>query len=223
MRRTSVSSRRSSLVRLRLGRCLRPGTSPPQNQCSEERVRLQNANAARAGDAIYPFRVGLRGYEHWESDLREIIDLDFDLYRLSISWARLFPNGFEDEHNTDGVAYYDRVIRCLTDAGIRAFITINHYVLPVAVVDKYGGWKNRDVIDLYLKMAEYVVGRWREEVNYCLLINEINAEYFSPFNGFGITGSDDHVYGYEFCIQWSSLSNGSTGSDCADGKSIVDY
>ena len=157
---------------------------------------VENAKEARADDAVYPFRVGSRGYEHWKSDLRQIIDLGLDIYRLSISWARLFPTGFEDEPNPVGVAYYDRVIRCLTDAGIRIFITINHYALPLAIVDKYGGWKHRDVIDLYLKMAKYVVDRWGSEVDYWLPINEINAGYFSPFNGLGIIGNDDHVYDY---------------------------
>lgn len=157
---------------------------------------VEHAKGARAGDALFPFRVGSRGYEHRETDLREIIDLGLDIYRLSISWARLFPTGFEGQPNPDGVAYYDRIISTLTNAGIRIFITINHYALPVAIVDKYGGWQHRDVIALYLKMAKFVVERWGDDVNYWLPINEINAGYFSPYNGLGITASDDYAYDY---------------------------
>jgi 6-phospho-beta-glucosidase len=60
-----------------------------------------------------------------------------DVYRLSISWARLFPTGFEDQPNPEGVMYYDRIIRTLAHAGIKVFITINHYAMPIAIVGKY--------------------------------------------------------------------------------------
>ena len=157
---------------------------------------VRNAKNSRSDDCRFPFRMGSRGYEYWESDLHYITSLGLDVYRLSISWARLFPTGFEDQPNPEGVMYYDRIIRTLAHAGIKVFITINHYAMPIAIVDKYGGWRHRDVIDLYLKMAKFVVDRWQENVDYWLPVNEINSGYFSPYNGLGIIGTIDYSYDY---------------------------
>ena len=138
---------------------------------------VQRAKNSSPDDCSFPFRMGSRGYEYWESDLHNIISLGLDICRLSISWSRLFPTGFEDQPNPEGVAYYDRIIRALVNAKIKVFVTINHYAIPIAIIDRYGGWRHRDVIGLYLMMAKFVVNRWRGDVDYWLPINEINSGY----------------------------------------------
>lgn len=38
----------------------------------------------------YPFRVGTKGYEYVEEDLNLLKELGIQIYRFSLSWARLF-------------------------------------------------------------------------------------------------------------------------------------
>ena len=58
---------------------------------------------------FYPFRSGSDGYNHLKEDIQLLKELGIDIYRLSISWARLYPNGDEEEPNIDGIRYYDEV------------------------------------------------------------------------------------------------------------------
>lgn len=164
---------------------------------------LDEAVTATGRDVeLYPFRRGSRGYDLWQVDTDLLIELGIDVYRLSLSWSRLFPTGFEDRPNEAGVRYYDRIIDKLHRAGIRIFITLNHYAMPLELNRAHHGWGSRAVIDSYLRLAEFALRRWGDVVDYWLPINEINAGYFSPFNGLGIVRSPEGDYDY------SSVFNG---------------
>ncbi len=146
---------------------------------------------------FYPFRVGTKGYEYGLQDVALLKELGLDVYRLSISWSRLFPTGEEVEPNPKGVAYYDAILHKLHDAGIKIFVTMNHYAIPLAIVEKYRGWTNRKTIDLYVHFAEFVLGKWGDIVDYWLPFNEINAGYFSPYNGVSLVKPADAGYDYD--------------------------
>jgi beta-glucosidase len=44
-------------------------------------------------------------------------NLNIDAYRFSISWSRIFPEG-SGKINSNGVAYYNRLIDYLIEKGI---------------------------------------------------------------------------------------------------------
>jgi len=52
-------------------------------------------------------------------------------------------------------------------------ITISHYEMPLHLADKYGGWKDRRMIDFYIKFVTAMVKRWKGIVRYWLTFNEI--------------------------------------------------
>lgn len=142
----------------------------------------------------YPFRVGTKGYEHVIEDLELLDELNLDLYRFSISWSRLFPTGEEKEPSKEGIEYYDKIFEFLNQKNIKIFLTMNHYAMPLALVEKYGGWKNRKVVELFVHFSKFVFERWGKYVTYWLPINEINAGYFSPFNGIGLLKEENKDY-----------------------------
>lgn len=146
---------------------------------------------------FYPFRVGTKGYEYGLQDVDLLKDLGLDVYRLSISWARLFPTGEEVTPNPKGVAYYDAILQKLHTAGIKIFLTMNHYAIPLAIVEKYRGWTNRKTIELYVHFAEFVMAEWGDLVDYWLPFNEINAGYFSPYNGVSLVKPENAGYDYD--------------------------
>ena len=152
-------------------------------------------------DLFYPFRKGSRGVDFLEEDIELLAEMGIDLYRFSISWSRLFPNGDELTPNEAGVAYYDRVFKLLKEKNIKIFLTMNHYAVPLNIVEKYDGWKNKETINLYMRFSEYVLTRWGEYVEYFLPFNEINAGYFSPYNGVGLVKEEDGNYSFTDVFQ----------------------
>ena len=58
--------------------------------------------------------------------------------------------------------------------------------MPIYLVEQYGGWKGRECIEHFMRFATFVFERWGNLVEYWLPFNEINAGYFSPYNGVGL-------------------------------------
>lgn len=157
--------------------------------------------AKKSTDHFYPFRKGSDGYHHLDEDIELLKELGLDVYRFSISWARLFPKGDEEQPNEEGIAYYDQIIKKVHAAGIKIFLTMNHYALPLYLVEKYGGWTNRKLIEFYVRFARTIFEKWGEYIDYYLPFNEINAGYFSPYNGVGLLKPETKPYDQSLVFQ----------------------
>lgn len=157
-------------------------------------------------DNYYPFRKGTDGYHHLEEDLKLIKELGLEIYRFSISWSRLFPQGDESKPNEIGVAYYDKIFRFLKENNIKIFLSVTHYAIPLYLVEHYGGWKNKKMIDFYLNYISFIFDRWGSYVDYWLPFNEINTGFFSPFNGVGLI-REDEITPYKYQDIFQSLHN----------------
>lgn len=153
------------------------------------------------GVGNYPFRMGSDGYHHIKEDIALIKELGLDIYRFSISWARIFPNGDEEEANEEGLKFYDGIIKSLKESGIKIFLTMNHYAVPLHLVEKYGGWTNRKMVDFYFKFAKTIMNRWKDDIDFWLPFNEINAGYFSPYNGVGLVKEENKPYDQSLVFQ----------------------
>ena len=183
----------------------RPYKKRTDNATTETRLLTQRIidEAKKGKDTSYPFRYGSKGYYYALEDLDLLKELGIDIYRFSISWARLFPNGDEDKPCKEGLEYYDKIFKKARKLGIRIFLTMNHYALPLHLVEKYGGWTNRKVIDFWLNFAKVVFEMWGDYIDYYLPFNEINAGYFSPYNGVGLVREENS--GYDQSLVFRSL------------------
>ena len=122
----------------------------------------------------YPKRRGIDFYHTYKEDMALFKEMGFKVFRYSISWARLFPNGDDKEPNELGLKFYDSVIdECLKN-GMEPLITISHFDFPIVLVEKFGGWYNRELIDLYLRYCEVIFNRYKGKVKYWVTFNEIN-------------------------------------------------
>lgn len=175
----------------------------PRTETSTTKTRLlsnSDLKDAQNSSDFFPFRVGSKGIQHLEEDLILLLELGIDIYRLSISWSRLFPDNNDSEPSPEGLAYYDKIISFLNHHGIKIFLTMNHYALPLRFINQYGGWQNREVISEYLKLAKTIFSHWGDKIDYYLPFNEINAGYFSPFNGLGVL-REQGCYDYQEIFQ----------------------
>lgn len=122
----------------------------------------------------YPKRRGIDFYHTYKEDMALFKEMGFKVFRYSISWARLFPNGNDKEPNELGLKFYDSVIdECLKN-GMEPLITISHFDFPIVLIEKFGGWYNRKLIDLYLRYCEVIFNRYKGKVKYWVTFNEIN-------------------------------------------------
>ncbi len=123
----------------------------------------------------YPSHEAVDAYHHYKEDIALFAEMGFKCYRLSIAWTRIFPTGMETEPNEKGLAFYDRVFDELEKYGIEPIVTISHYEMPFALVEKCNGWEGRECIDYYIRFCEAIFERYQNRVRYWLTFNEINS------------------------------------------------
>ncbi len=123
----------------------------------------------------YPSRIASDFYHHYEQDIALMAEMGFKVYRMSIAWSRIFPTGEEETPNEEGLRFYDRVFDALLAHGIEPLVTLSHYEMPLALTEKYNGWADRRLIDLFERYARTVFQRYKGKVKYWLTFNEINC------------------------------------------------
>jgi len=90
-------------------------------------------------------------YHRHADDVRLMADIGLRAYRFSVAWPRVQPRG-SGPVNPPGLAFYDRLVDELLDAGIDPWPTLYHWDLPQELQDR-GGWSERDTA---FRFADYV-------------------------------------------------------------------
>lgn len=109
-------------------------------------------------------------YRLWESDLDLMRSLNLNAYRFSISWPRIFPNGY-GRLNEAGLDFYSRLVDGMLARGIEPFLTLYHWDLPQALQDK-GGWANRDTAKAFADFAGMMARHLGDRVGHWITHNE---------------------------------------------------
>lgn len=138
----------------------------------------------------YPSHTGIDFYHHYKEDIALLAEMGLKVFRTSISWSRIYPNGDEEMPNQAGINYYKDLFKACKQHGMELLVTLAHFDIPMIIVEKYNGWKNRETIDLYIKFAETCFNNFGEYVNYWIPFNEINVVLHSPFSGGGLYFDD---------------------------------
>lgn len=110
-------------------------------------------------------------YHHYKEDIALMKKMGFSTYRFSISWSRVFPDGV-GEVNSQGIHFYHELIDELLRNDIVPIVTLYHYDLPWALVEKYNGWLSREVVKDFEYYARYVINEFKNKVKYWTTINE---------------------------------------------------
>lgn len=137
-------------------------------------------------DAYYPSHVATDFYHHYKEDIALMAEMGFKTFRMSIAWPRIFPDLESDTPNEAGLKFYDDVFDELLKYDIEPLVTMAHFEIPVDLVLKYGGWKNRAVIDLFVKFSTTIMERYKGKVKYWLTFNEINMMEHMQISTIGV-------------------------------------
>ncbi|MDW2796530.1 glycoside hydrolase family 1 protein [Clostridium boliviensis] len=130
--------------------------------------------------------VGIDFYHRYKEDIKLFAEMGFKVFRTSIAWSRIFPNGDEKEPNEKGLQFYDDLFDELLKYGIEPLVTISHYETPLNLSVQYDGWINRDMISFYERYVRTIFKRFGGKVKYWLTFNEINSVLHEPFLSGGI-------------------------------------
>ncbi len=134
----------------------------------------------------YPKHHAVDFYHRYREYIQMMADAGMNAFRMSISWARIFPDGDDKEPNEEGLRFYDEVFDELHRQGIEPIVTLSHYDMPLHVVNGYQGWYSRKTIDLYVRYALTCLRRYHKKVRYWIAVNQINLIFGESFSSLGM-------------------------------------
>ena len=154
-----------------------------------------NKTPRRVTDGIvegenYPNHEAIDFYHHYKEDIALFAEMGFKCFRTSIAWPRIFPKGDEETPNEEGLKFYDDLFDECLKYGIEPVITLSHFEMPLYLVQEYGGWRNRKLIDFFVRFAVTCFERYKDKVRYWMTFNEINnqSNYSGLFQLFSNSG-----------------------------------
>ena len=143
----------------------------------------------------YPNHEAIDFYHRYKEDIALFHEMGFKCFRTSIAWTRIFPKGDETEPNEEGLQFYDDLFDECLKYGIEPVITLSHFEMPYHLVTEYGGWRNRKLIEFFVRFATVCFKRYQHKVKYWMTFNEINnqanyKEDFATFTNSGLLFQD---------------------------------
>lgn len=134
----------------------------------------------------FPKRRGSDFYHRYKEDIKLFGELGLKVYRFSISWARIFPNGLDEEPNKEGLEFYRNVFAECRKYNIEPLVTMSHYEMPIDIVDQLNGWESKETIEHFTRYAKVILKEFKDDVIHWIIFNELNMTIFSPYTGAGI-------------------------------------
>lgn len=125
---------------------------------------------------FYPNHEAIDFYHQYPQDIKLFAEMGFKCFRTSIAWTRIYPQGDELMPNEEGLAFYDALFDELLKYGIEPVVTLAHFEMPWYLVEKFGGWRDRALIDFFTTFSVTVMERYQHKVKYWMTFNEINNQ-----------------------------------------------
>ncbi|WP_018923959.1 glycoside hydrolase family 1 protein [Salsuginibacillus kocurii] len=109
-------------------------------------------------------------YHLYKEDIERMKDINFNSFRLSISWSRLIPDG-DGEVNSEAVEFYNNVLDEMIAQGVEPFVCLYHFDMPLSM-QEIGGWENRKVAEAFARYAEICFETFGDRVKKWFTHNE---------------------------------------------------
>ncbi|CAL9026051.1 unnamed protein product [Prunus brigantina] len=115
--------------------------------------------------------VAIDEYHRYKEDVEIIKNMSMEVYRFSISWSRVLPNG-TGQPNPKGIEYYNNLINEILKKGMKPYVTLFHWDLPQALQEKYGGFLSPLIVDDFKAYVELCYKEFGDRVLYWVTANE---------------------------------------------------
>lgn len=146
----------------------------------------QEKRFALRDDEFYPSHQAIDFYHRYKDDIALMAEMGFTVFRTSIAWSRIYPNGDEMTPNAEGIAFYRDLFNECKKHNIEPLVTLCHFDVPMHLVTEYGSWRNRKMVEFFTRYARTCFEAFDGLVKYWLTFNEINILLHSPFSGAGL-------------------------------------
>ncbi|KXT78964.1 glycoside hydrolase family 1 protein [Streptococcus sp. DD13] len=110
-------------------------------------------------------------YQHWEKDIDLLVETGHTIFRTSIQWSRIFPQG-RGPVNQTGVDFYRRVFEQIRSKGIQLMVNLYHFDLPYALQKEQEGWESLDTAYAYADYARFCFEQFGDLVDQWITFNE---------------------------------------------------
>ena len=124
-------------------------------------------------DHYFPSHQAIDFYHHYKEDIALMAEMGFKVYRFSISWSRIIPEG-TGAVNPKGIEYYNNLINECLKYDMVPLVTMFHFDMPAAL-DARGSWSNPESVDWFVNFAKVMYENFGDRVKYWLTINEQNV------------------------------------------------
>lgn len=101
-------------------------------------MRIRFTGTVLEGES-YPNHDGIDLYHRYREDIELFAEMGCKCFRTSIAWSKIFPAGDDAVPNEEGFAFYDDLFDCCQAYGIQPVVTLSHFEMPLALVERYGG------------------------------------------------------------------------------------
>ncbi|KAJ3514699.1 hypothetical protein NLJ89_g2221 [Agrocybe chaxingu] len=125
--------------------------------------------------------VATDSFNRWKEDIALLKSYGANSYRFSVSWTRIIDftgakkgedAGGLDPPNEVGIKFYREFVEELVRNGITPAITLYHWDLPQALEDRYGGWRDKRVVDDFVHFAKTCFDAFGDLVKHWITLNE---------------------------------------------------
>jgi len=134
-------------------------------------------------------------YHSYEQDLDLLKSLNMTVFRFSIAWSRVMPNG-TGIPNQKGIDFYHKLIDACLERGLEPWITLYHWDIPQVLQDQ-GGWMNRSCITWFSDYAELMTKTYGDKVKNWMVFNEPSAftalGYLIGYHAPGLKGLKNYL------------------------------
>ena len=136
-------------------------------------MSVADYNSFKHSDKQADSKVASDFYHHWREDIALMKELGMKAYRFSLAWTRIIPDG-DGEVNQHGIDFYNQVIDELISNDIQPLVTLYHFDLPYALVEKYNGWESRECAFAFERYARICFQAFGDRVKIWQVHNEQN-------------------------------------------------
>ncbi len=109
-------------------------------------------------------------YYRYKDDLLLVKALGFTVFRFSIAWTRVLPDG-TGKVNKEGINFYHKVIDECLKLGLTPCVTLYHWDLPQELEEK-GGWTNYLIIKWFSRFVTVCAEAYGDKVKQWIVLNE---------------------------------------------------
>lgn len=124
--------------------------------------------------------VAVDHYHRYQEDIALMAEMGLKAYRFSVSWPRVYPRG-RGEINSAGLRFYGTLIDELLSHDIEPILTLYHWDVPQALMEEYGAWESRRIIEDFNEYCVTLYKHFGDRVRYWVSLNEQNYNFHHGF------------------------------------------